>query len=101
MIEVKRPTTQKIERFIRLKANQIPSGKAAALLRPKKLDSRKAKPLENFFSHIRADAFVLVKMDAAGLFVARRRHWLGNIMHQYRPRQQRVSIGRHLVQHEN
>ena len=61
---------------------------------------RKAQPLHDFFRQVRADFFVFVKMDAAGFFIARRRQRLGNVMHQHRPRQQRVGVRRHLLEHQ-
>jgi len=46
------------------------------------LFSRKAKALENLFSHPRAGFFVLVKMDAARFWVARSGHGFRHVVQQ-------------------
>ena len=43
--------------------------------------SRKPQLAEDLFRHFRTNALVLVKMNTAGLLIARRRHRFGDVMH--------------------
>jgi hypothetical protein len=64
------------------------------------LFAREAEAFENLLGQIRTDAFVFVKMDAAGLEIARGCEGFGDVVKQNGPGEGWVCVGRQILQHE-
>jgi hypothetical protein len=64
------------------------------------LFARETEAFENLLGHIRADAFVFVKMDAAGVGIARGGEGFGDIMKEDGPGEGRVCVGGQILEHE-
>jgi len=64
------------------------------------LFARETEAFENLLGHVCADAFVFVKMDAAGLGIARGGEGFGDVVKEDRPGEGRVCVGGQILEHE-